>query len=765
MIMRRPRSRFSSPGTSVCALALVVAGCGGEEAAEESPTAAEVVAEAADAAPEAEDEIVESPAADGVERFTHWRPRHLSMYADVAVGVPVSTKEAMVLTADNHVGVTADAGATWHFSRLRNGRVYDIDGFADGPYLAVGADGYVAASEDGVHWRDLPRYTSDDLLDVVASELGAVAVGKRGTFVRYDKEGSTADVGDLPDGFKAKAIIEQSGAVVAYAGRKAYGTVDGETWTRFESDLDLPDDKVSLTAAGACSLGKVGENRGVVCSVTGTAYGISDGLAAVERNGIVALTRNEGRAWKTASLPFSGVNTIFGKDGGSLWAAGKGGNIAITKNDGKSWIDLEWEETADLNDALVDGDVIVLVGDQRTIAYSKDGGGTWKRATPEFGGNFTHVSKLEGKYVVTDGKIAVSSKDLSLWDEEINDLPVIPPAPQPCTELPGARKVCRFASGLTTPEGMPDINAFRFSGDVGVAWGDGGLVAFTGDGGASWNARKSLGLGALRLLAVGDQTVAISDGSDVAVSTDGGKTFTRGELDRKTTVNALLVDDAGAVYAAGKNGSLLVASGEAGSWTVLEPEGAGKVDFTSLYAVGGNFFASGSRGELWRSVDGKEWLAVEMGGAPTVQAMAGDGDTVFAVTTSRRDDGNWLLRSEDAGAHFFRVTELSHGGAAHDFRYDEGTLRYRDRISTDGGITWRRAVDRYWAGAEPIGDDSGKSLVSYADRYGKDPLYVVGDGEDDWVLIEGAFSENATVRCAASTGCWMIADGVLYRPG
>ncbi len=758
-------------GLALVGLTATGGGCrlfaGGEDQAASTEGATKADASEADeaetSAVEAVAEAIEEQRAE-LEPFVAWQPLHAFIDAPIVAGVPVSDKEAIVLTKDDHVGVTRDGGRSWSFHRLRNGDAYAIDGYAGGPFVVVGADGFVAHSDDGERWRDLPRYTGDDLIDVKTSELGTIAVGKQGAFVRYDKDGSTGDTGELPDRFKAKAVIAQSGAVVALAGRKAYGTVDGTNWTRFEQDLDLPSGKVALTSAGACSLGKIEGRRGVVCSVTGTAYGITNGLAAVERDGIVALTTDGGKSWKTANLPFSKTLDIFGGAGGTIYATGAGGRIAASKNGGKSWIDLEWDDTADLNDGLVDGDTVVIVGDRSTIVYSKNGGKSWDYAEPDFGGNYDQVTKLDGKYVVTDGKVAISSADLKGWDEEIDALPTRPPPPERCSELPGARSSCRYASGLTTPEGIPDINAFRFDGDVGLAWGDDGLTAFTSDGGASWSTESALGLDGLRLIDVRDDIVVVSDGERSAVSVDAGKTFKLVQTPAKVTLYDLMIAETGNIYAVGKSGTLLRSGADPAIWLPVDAVDGDRTNFVRVFEVGTAFFAAGAKGELWRSVDGNEWLPLDIVLDSPVQAMTGEKSTVLAVTESGKKRGNLLLRSDDEGAHFYVVTEMSHGGAAHDFRLEDGQLRYRDRISADMGLSWQPAVDRYWPGAEPIDDGSGKSIVAFGDRYGKDPLYVVGDTEDDWRLIDGAYSEDATVRCAKSAGCWMIAGGTLYRP-
>jgi hypothetical protein len=41
---------------------------------------------------------------------------------------------------------------------------------------------------------------------------------------------------------------------------------------------------------------------------------------------------------------------------------------------------------------------------------------------------------------------------------------------------------------------------------------------------------------------------------------------------------------------------------------------------------------------------------------------------------------------------------------------------------------------------------------------------ITGEGENDWVRIDSAPNEGGVIECEASSGCWMLARGVLYRP-
>ena len=76
-----------------------------------------------------------------------------------------------------------------------------------------------------------------------------------------------------------------------------------------------------------------------------------------------------------------------------------------------------------------------------------------------------------------------------------------------------------------------------------------------------------------------------------------------------------------------------------------------------------------------------------------------------------------------------------------------------------------RETERYFPGLVDVADGSGMFITNLVYRYGADRLYVItGEGENDWVRIDSAFNEGGVIECEASSGCWMLASGVLYRP-
>ena len=349
----------------------------------------------------------------GLDRFKHWAPNRALLNTPTVVADVISSKELIVATRDAHVGVSQDGGETWTWSKADDA-VRDVTGFEGGPYATL-HEGAISLSDDGLLWRRLPRYGADSLIDVVAADIGLVAIGKNGGFIHVNKDGSLGAEGWLPDKFKPKAVLELNGAVLAWSGKKGYGTTDGSTWTELETLPSMPDGRTYLTSAGSCSIGKVGKRKGVVCSVTGTAHGVGDEFV-VENKGTTSLTRDGGETWVTSTLPFKSANAIFGKAGGPYYAIGNSGAIAISK-DGETWVDQKWEESANLLDGIVDGQKVIIVGANGTLIYSQDGGSKWEYAQPPVGKNLAWVGKASGQFVASDGRSFVSSQNGADWVE------------------------------------------------------------------------------------------------------------------------------------------------------------------------------------------------------------------------------------------------------------------------------------------------------------------------------------------------------------
>jgi photosystem II stability/assembly factor-like uncharacterized protein len=676
----------------VACMGAAAAGCG--DKANKAEAATKVVGEKGQDGTDAHRAMAlasSGASAQAAQKFKDWTPVPAFLGAPVVGGEVVSAREAIVFTRDNHVGVTTDGGATWGFSRLTTGTVRAVSGAPGGPFVVVGAGGFVSLSGDGKSWSDLPRITNEDLVAVAVGEAGIAAAGKGGAFLRMDRTGQDAEVNPLPDRFRATGVAVEGPRWVAYAGKKGYDSTDGVTFTPTDR-VPAAAGRESATSRGLCGLGRVGKKSGVVCKIDGVAYGVSDRDVVVVGRSHVAVTADGGSSWALAPLPLSSIKGVAG-DGGALHVYDARGQVASTGDGGKTW-------TTTADPSVIDG----------APAY---------------------------------------------------------PRPTPCEgRLPAPGEACKLARETTSPADLPDVRAFRFQGEVGLAMGDSGLVSMTADGGKTWTTTSGFALGALQGFDVrGDRVVAVGR-AKTAVSTDGGKTFRLVDLPPKTPMllGTHIAAD-GAVYLAGRSGTVLKAEGDLGAWVKLDTGEKNRADYVFLHEVGGALYAAGVRGELHRSADGgKTWVSVPTGVTDVVQKMAGEGEEVFAVTYVSRYGGNKLLRSTDGGQRFVVQRELSDQGLVGDFAWDSGALRYGNLVSRDAGATWSKYTDWYWPGSVDVADGSGVRITNVGSYYGKDRFYVIGPDKDDVTVVDSFYNKGATFRCDKGSGCWMLAGGQVYRP-
>ncbi|HVI01918.1 MAG TPA: hypothetical protein VM869_24565, partial [Enhygromyxa sp.] len=143
----------------------------------------------------------------------------------------------------------------------------------------------------------------------------------------------------------------------------------------------------------------------------------------------------------------------------------------------------------------------------------------------------------------------------------------------------------------------------------------------------------------------------------------------------------------------------------------------------------------------------------------------GAGGTVIHSTNGGQ---KWDYAQPPAGKNLSWVGKSSGQFVASDepdLRVQDGALHMADMVSRDRGESWTRETERYFPNLVDTHDGSGMQIANLVYRYGRDRLYVVtGEGEHDWVRIDSAYNEGGVIRCDSSSGCWMLASGVLYRP-
>ncbi len=516
--------------------------------------------------------------AAAAQRFKAWAPIHAFLGAPVVSGKLISATEAIVVTRDNHVGLTTDAGGSWGFERMTTGWVSAAAGAPGGPFVVVGPKGFAAISADGRLWNDLPRYTGDDLRAVAVADGMIVAIGKNGGYVKLDVDGSDPVVGALPDKLKATSVRIEQGAIVLTAGKQVLESRNALTWTSVEPPGVAAAGRA--TSQGLCGVGKVGKKGAVVCTVAGKAYGLGATETLVVGSSWLALTTT-GRRWALAPLPFKTIKNVAGQPGGP-YHVGDGRGAVASSTDGLTWtlgddptvLDgvAEFMPRADKCEGALPGaqescvmtrsvtspaglpdvravtftgEVGLAMGDSALVAMTTDGGATWQ-AKSGFG-----LGGVFGFGVVESKIVALGKTKLAVSTDGGQTFRTVPlPAKNPAmfaTHIAGDGSVFVAGRGGTILKSDPDVQGFTrlatgaknkidyiYLHEVGPALcaaGARGELSRSIDGGTTWTAVPTgLADPVQKMAGAGDLVLALTaagrfGGNKLLRSGDGGARF------------------------------------------------------------------------------------------------------------------------------------------------------------------------------------------------------------------------------------------------
>lgn len=206
-------------------------------------------------------------------------------------------------------------GDTWEIpERAASNWWYAMDSTDDKSYL-VGSGGAYATSDDhGVTWQSASIGATTNLYDVEMANNYGYIVGASGTAYYYaNNNWNVTATGTAKDILAVQNMGDATGWAVTAEGWLYYITGGGIGWTQ---------------------KGKVANNH---------------------------------------------LNDVFFSDGSSGWVIGDAATIRYTGDAGSSWIDVDVEglTTQDLYSIAVDGDEMVIAGEE-VLLYSDDAGATWE---------------------------------------------------------------------------------------------------------------------------------------------------------------------------------------------------------------------------------------------------------------------------------------------------------------------------------------------------------------------------------------------------
>ena len=269
--------------------------------------------------------------------------------------------------------------------------------YGNGKFVAVGFNGKIAYSSDGINWTAASSPVDVTLVDVCYGNGKFVAVGNQKILYSMDAVTWT--------------LIPDSGSDYNFAGSVCYGNgkfVAGGNGGKMAYSLD----GISWTAVTDSKFNNVSH-------IYSVRYGNGKFIAGGGRGGMVCSTN--GVTWTAVSdskFGSSYINNIcYGN--GKYVAVGEAGKMAYS-SDGISWTavsDSKFDSTSAINDVCYGNGKYVAVGHKSTVgsyegkvAYSSDGV-TWTAVSGSKFGDSTNISSVcygNGKFVAVgrNGKIA-----------------------------------------------------------------------------------------------------------------------------------------------------------------------------------------------------------------------------------------------------------------------------------------------------------------------------------------------------------------------
>lgn len=234
-------------------------------------------------------------------------------------------------------------GKNWTLAQSLNNELESVT-YAAGLYVAVGDDGAIWVSANGISWAQRTPVVTRRLLGVTHGGGRFVAVGARGAMVTsQDGVTWTSVASGTPDRLET---IGFSDGLFTAAGEN--GTIitssNGTNWTKQNFGITRDLDGMEVANGRLVVVGKGGS---ILTSTDGINYTTQNGGVSNDLHGVT---------W-----------------GGGLWVAvGERGGV-LTSSNGSDWISHDSGTTNSLKDATYAGGQWIAVGTEGTIVRSRDG--------------------------------------------------------------------------------------------------------------------------------------------------------------------------------------------------------------------------------------------------------------------------------------------------------------------------------------------------------------------------------------------------------
>jgi len=254
--------------------------------------------------------------------------------------------------------------------------IYGI-AFGNGIYVAVGDDGKIATSPDGIAWTQQTPFSANNLRDIAFGGGLFVAVGENGTVL------------SSPDGITWTARFGGFGTTLLLAARYLNGiffvggsaallatSPDGVNWTQ------------QTTVSGTANVNDFAYN--------GSLYAYVGSSQVLE-------TSPDGVTWTARTSNATGlINTIASN--GKLFVYGGNTGVAGFSSDGITWTRIFGAFSPDnISDMTYSDDLFVAITSEPGIYYSHDGE-NWTEST-------TVATSIQRSVIINDGYILSVGQD------------------------------------------------------------------------------------------------------------------------------------------------------------------------------------------------------------------------------------------------------------------------------------------------------------------------------------------------------------------
>lgn len=605
----------------------------------------------------------------------------------------------------------------------------DVYGVASaaGVSVAIGGQGLIAYSTDGLNWSQVPNFTSNSFRGVTAgigsSGFEFVAVGDLGT-VASSADGRNWSMGSSGITNPLYAVTGTANNLFVASG--IGGTVlvsgNGSSWVSKNSGTNAPLRALAYKAAYPntgllVALGDsniltsaddgttwASQNNAGANSLTGAVYSPIDGLFVGVSGTSEILTSPDGKTWfqqNPQSGPLQGA--AFGDD--EFIAVGQSGGI-ITSTDGTNWQSHTSGTSSTLYGVAMRNNSFLAGGELGTIIAS---GPVLPFAAGTSGTQTTLNGVAVGNSVTTSNTVAVGASGTILSSSDGTNF-----------------------SRVTSPT-TNGIAAVIFGDGQYVAVGAFGAIATSADG-KTWansssgtgNALTGIAYGAGAYVAVGAKGTILTSTNGVSWTTVAG---TR-------TLNIMGVSFGNGLFAALNSDGTVLTSQNGKSWTVNSPPLL--TPLVSVAFANGFFLGTDAYGEIYSSSDGINWTPDFGLPSSAYTSIAYANGQLVAVGANGSIISTPLALGPTVPDVPLRA--IAYGNGLYVAAGDNGTI-----VTSSDGATWTVP-----AGYVPTVND----LLGVA--YGNGTFAVVGD--NGWTVT----SSDGVNWLSTSTGVVNRLQGVTF---